>query len=143
MVGAHVLRLGLPFICNLPLHFVSIYDILQVSVLSATRCSDRCVLKGTTSSRKARGAWSNRSVRVRASHCTDQPASLRLPRLYGNFRQGHPDSTTSFWLTSFDKLHKQRSASSGCVSVFRSYCHSLCTIYMLLNSDSLKSTSAS
>ena len=43
----------------------------------------RLTLKGTTSSRKAQGAWPNRSIRVRASHCTDRLASLRLPARMG------------------------------------------------------------
>ena len=135
--GARVLWSGLPHICELPSHFVSTYDILQVSMLSATWGAGRRTLKGMTSLRKALGTWSNRSIRVRASHRTDRPASLRLPRPYGNFWQGHPDSMTLFLLTSFSKLHKQQSASSTCVSVFRSYCHSLCAIYTLLISGSL------
>ena len=135
--GARVLRSGLPHIRKLSSHLVSTYDILRVSMLSATWGACPWTLKGTTSSRKARGAWPNRSARVRASHCTNRPVSLRLPRPHGNFRRGHPDGTTSFWLTSFGKLHKQWSASSDCVSVFQSFCHSLsCAIYML-NSGSL------
>ena len=118
-VRARVLRLGLPHIRKLPSHLMSTYDILRVSVLSVTWATGCRALKGTTSSGKAQGTWSNRSIRVQALHCTNQPASLKLHCSYGNFRQGHPSSTTSFWSTSFDKLHKQRSASSGCVSVFR------------------------
>ena len=125
MFGVCVIRTELPHTRKLPSHFVSTYDILRVSMLSATWCTGRLALKGTTSSRKPRGAWSKRCVRVRASHCTNWPAALMLPRPYGNFQRGHPDSTTLFWSTSFGKLHKQRSAFSGCVSVFRSYCQAI------------------
>ena len=69
-------------------------------------------------------------------HCTNRPASLRLHHPYGNFRRGHPKYTTSCLSTSIGKLHKQRSATSGYISVFRSYClsSSLCAIHTLSNS---------
>ena len=123
---------------KLPSHFGNTYDMLRVGVLSIAWGTERPTLKGMTSSGKARGTWSNQSVRVQISHCTNRPASPRLPHPYENFRQGHLNSTTLFWLISFGKLLKQQSAPIGCVSVFRSHCHSLCcAIYMLLNFGSL------
>ena len=102
-LGCVYLGQGYLIYAKWPSHFVSTYDILRVGVLSITRGTRCPTLKGTTSLGKAQGAWSNRSVRVRASHCTDRPASLRLPRPYGNFRRGHPNSTTSCKSTSFGK----------------------------------------
>ena len=52
----------------------------------------RRTLKGTTSLRKAQGAWPNRSVRVQASHCTDRLASLRLPTRMGTSDEVTPST---------------------------------------------------
>ena len=110
---------GRVYIRELPPHLASSYDIFQGYVLSVTWGTICRTLKGTTSSRKAQGAWPNRSVRVRASHCTNQ---LALPRLCARMRAS--DEVTP---STRPRVCRHRLASyisngvrlSGCVSVFR------------------------
>ena len=69
---------------------------LRGYVLSITRGTNCRTLKGTTSLRKAQGAWPNRSVRVRALHCTNQLALLRLPARMGTSDEVTPSTRPRF-----------------------------------------------
>ena len=133
------------YIHGLPPHLGSTYDIFRGNELSATRGTSRRTLKGTTSSRKAQGAWPNRSVRVQASHCTDWLALLRLPARMGTSAEVTPSTRPRFCRHCLASYISNGVRLSGCVSVFRSYCPSLslCAIHMLSNSSSLLSTLAS
>ena len=130
---------GHVYIRELPPHLASTYDIFRGYVLSVTRGTSRRTLKGTTSSRKAQGAWPNWSVRVQALHCTNRLASRRLPARMETSAEITPSTRPCFCRHCLASYISNGVRLSGCVSVFRSYClsFSLCAIYTLLNSSSL------